>query len=164
MSHTAMNALPQAPAQLRAMQFGDLERVLAIERANYDFPWTRGNFVDSLAGGHLCELLVDAHDSLIGYYIAMPGVDEMHLLNLAVAPWQQRRGHALTLLEALQCRSRQQRLLELWLEVRASNARARKIYLCHGFVEVGVRRAYYPAARAQREDAIVMNLDLRAGA
>lgn len=159
-----MNALAQAPAQLRAMQLGDLERVLAIERAAYEFPWTRGNFIDSLAGGHLCELLLDAHDALLGYYVAMPGVDEMHLLNLAVAPRQQRRGHALTLLQALQSRSRQHELMKLWLEVRASNARARQVYLCHGFVEVGVRRAYYPAARAQREDAIVMSLELRAGA
>lgn len=158
-----MNALPQAQPLLRAMQIGDLEQVLAIERAAYEFPWTRGNFLDSLAGGHLCELLVDAHDGLLGYYVAMPGVAEMHLLNLAVAPPLQRRGHALVMLNALRARSRQQHALELWLEVRASNHRARQVYRRHGFVEVSLRRGYYPAARAQREDAIVMSLDLRAG-
>jgi ribosomal-protein-alanine N-acetyltransferase len=33
-----------------------------------------------------------------------------------------------------------------------------------GFAEVGVRRAYYPAAAGQREDAVVMSLALRGGA
>lgn len=156
-----MSALPQGAAKRRAMQPADLERVLAIEQAVYGFPWSRGNFVDSLAGGHLCELLVDADDMLIGYYVAMPGVDEMHLLNLAVAPHRQRRGHALQLLEALRQRCLELHLPKLWLEVRAGNAHARHVYLRHGFVEVGLRRGYYPAARAQREDAIVMSLELR---
>lgn len=156
-----MSALPQGAGRLRVMRGADLPRVLAIEQAVYGFPWTHGNFADSLAAGHLCELRVDADDSLIGYYVAMPGVDEMHLLNLAVAPAWQRRGHALQLLEALRRRCEELRLPTLWLEVRASNAHARRIYLRHGFVEVGLRRGYYPAARAQREDAVVMSLQLR---
>ena len=143
------------------MQLADLPRVLAIEQAVYGFPWTHGNFVDSLAAGHVCELLADADDTLIGYCVAMPGVDEMHLLNLTVATAWQRRGHALALLDALRQRCLQRQLPKLWLEVRASNAHARHVYLRHGFAEVGVRRGYYPAARAQREDAIVMSLDLR---
>ena len=96
-----MSALPQGAPRLRAMQLADLPRVLAIEQAVYGFPWTHGNFVDSLAAGHLCELLADADDTLIGYCVAMPGVDEMHLLNLTVATAWQRRGHALHLLDAL---------------------------------------------------------------
>lgn len=155
-----MSALPQRAPRLRAMQLADLPRVLVIEQAVYGFPWTHGNFVDSLAAGHLCELLVDADDALIGYYVAMPGVDEMHLLNLSVAAARQRCGHALGMLEALRQRCLALQLRKLWLEVRSSNARARHVYLRHGFAEVGVRRGYYPAARAQREDAIVMSLEL----
>ena len=156
-----MSALPQGAPRLRAMRLADLPRVLAIEQAVYGFPWTHGNFADSLAAGHLCELLAGADDTLIGYCVAMPGVDEMHLLNLTVATAWQRRGHALHLLDALRQRCLQRQLPKLWLEVRASNAHARHVYLRQGFAEVGVRRGYYPAARAQREDAIVMSLDLR---
>lgn len=158
-----MNALLQPGTRLRAMQLGDLDAVLEVERSAYSFPWTRGNFVDSLAAGYLAEMLVHDIDGLVGYYLAMAGVDEMHLLNLTVTPAQQRRGHARQLLQALERRCLQRGLPQLWLEVRASNARARQVYLRHGFSEVGQRRDYYPAAKGRREDAIVMSLSLQAG-
>ncbi len=155
-----MSALLQPGPELRPMQYGDLDGVLAVERAAYSFPWTRGNFIDSLAAGYLAEMLVEARGSLVGYYVAMAGVDEMHLLNLTVAPARQRRGHSRTLLDALERRCREQQLATLWLEVRASNARARQVYARRGFAEVGLRRGYYPAGKTQREDAIVMSLPL----
>jgi [ribosomal protein S18]-alanine N-acetyltransferase len=158
-----MNALLQPGPELRPMQYGDLDRVLAVERAAYGFPWTRGNFIDSLAAGYLAEMLEDERAGLIGYYVAMAGVDEMHLLNLTVAPAQQRRGHSRTLLDGLERRCRERQLAMLWLEVRASNQRARQIYLRRGFAEAGLRRGYYPAGKAQREDAIVMKLPLGVG-
>jgi ribosomal-protein-alanine N-acetyltransferase len=108
-------------------------------------------------------MLVDDRAGLVGYYVAMAGVDEMHLLNLTVAPAQQRRGHSRILLDALERRCREQTLATLWLEVRASNARARQVYARRGFAEVGLRRGYYPASKAQREDAIVMSLPLGKG-
>ena len=158
-----MSAMLQPGPQLRAIEYGDLEAVLAVERAAYGFPWTRGNFVDSLAAGYLAEMLVDDRLGLVGYYVAMAGVGEMHLLNLTVTPAQQRRGHSRTLLDALEDRCRDQGLAMLWLEVRASNLRARHVYARRGFAEVGLRRGYYPAGKAQREDAIVMRLTLGKG-
>jgi ribosomal-protein-alanine N-acetyltransferase len=156
-----MSALPQAATRLRAMGYGDLDRVLEIERSAYSFPWTRGNFVDSLAAGYLAEMLLDPRDALVGYYLAMQGVDEMHLLNLTVAPARQHCGHARTLLDALEGQCRERLVPKLWLEVRASNARARRVYAARGFAEVGLRRGYYPAGKGQREDAIVMSLSVQ---
>jgi ribosomal-protein-alanine N-acetyltransferase len=158
-----MSALPASAPALRTMRHADLDRVLAVERAAYAFPWTRGNFIDSLASGYLAQMLVHDAAGLVGYYVAMAGVGEMHLLNLTVAPALQRRGHALTLLDALEQRCRELQLPNLWLEVRAGNARARQIYARRGFAEVGLRRGYYPAGAAGREDAIVMSLALRGG-
>ena len=143
------------------MAYGDLDRVLEVERAAYGFPWTRGNFVDSLAAGYLAEMLLDERGALVGYYLALQGVDEMHLLNLTVAPAHQRRGHARTLLDALQRRCHERQVPQLWLEVRAGNARARQLYAARGFAEVGLRRGYYPAGKGAREDAIVMGLSLQ---
>lgn len=145
---------------LRPMHVGDVDRVLAIESRAYSFPWTRGNFIDSLAAGYLAELLVDADDDIIGYFVSMLGVDEMHLLNLTVAPAWQRMGHARTLLDALERRCREHDVPALWLEVRAGNDRARHLYRRRGFVEVGLRRHYYPAGHGAREDAVVMSLPL----
>jgi ribosomal-protein-alanine N-acetyltransferase len=138
----------------------DVDAVWAVERSAYAFPWSRGNFVDSLAAGYWSRMLVDPSHAVLGYCVAMPGVDEMHLLNLTVAPGCQRRGHARTLLDDLEQACRERALPKLWLEVRASNERAREVYARRGFVEVGVRRGYYPAPPPRREDAIVMNLRL----
>lgn len=153
-----MSAQLRPEAALRPMRVADLESVMAVERSAYSFPWTRGNFIDSLAAGYQAQILVHDGDGLIGYYVAMAGVDEMHLLNLTVSPVQQGRGHSRTLLDALEQTCRAQRLPKLWLEVRASNQRARQVYAQRGFAEVGLRRGYYPAGVTRREDAVVMSL------
>ncbi len=153
-----MSALARPGAALRAMTVSDLDAVMAIEAGAYSFPWTRGNFIDSLAAGYLALVLAAPQDGIVGYLVAMAGVDEMHLLNLTVAPGWQRRGLARELLDALEARCRADGLSMLWLEVRHSNERARALYARRGFAEVGLRRGYYPAPLSKREDAVVMSL------
>ena len=154
-----MNALPRpvAAPTLAPMRLDEVDEVMAVELSAYSYPWTRGNVVDSLVAGHLAEVLRSADGELLGYYIAMPGVDEMHLLNLAVAPAHQRRGHARRMLDALVRHARARGVRTLWLEVRDSNLRAQSLYLRYGFVAVGRRRDYYPAAAGRREDAVLMS-------
>ena len=142
------------------MAVADLDTVLAIESAVYEFPWTRGNFIDSLAAGYAAQVLRAADGTLCAYNVSMPGVQETHLLNLTVAPAWQHRGLARGLLDVLVADSRTQGALWLWLEVRESNQRARDIYRRYGFAQIGWRRGYYPAAAGQREDACVMRLPL----
>ena len=152
---------PEAPLQARLETLTPLllDALLAVEQRAYSHPWTRGNFTDALASGYQAQVLM-AGDPLLGYFVAMMGVDEVHLLNLTVAPEFQRQGWARVLLEALALWSRGQGAQWLWLEVRASNLRAQQIYLAHGFRRVGERKRYYPADHGQREDAVVMSLSL----
>ena len=150
-----------APPWLRPMTLADVEAVHALEASAYAFPWSRGNFLDSLAAGHLAEVLADGEGELLGYFVALPGPGEVHLLNLAVAPAQQRRGHATRMLEALVRRSLGLGARALWLEVRASNLGAQALYRGFGFLMVGRRRGYYPEHGGRREDALLMNLDLQ---
>ena len=149
---------------LAPMTTAHLDGVMAVETAAYAFPWTRGNFIDSLAAGYPAYVLLDARGQLLGYFIAMPGVDEMHLLNITVAPAEQGRGHARCLINALIPLCHDHAARELWLEVRQSNERARAMYLRLGFSAVGVRKGYYPAPLGRREDALVMSLKLGAAA
>jgi ribosomal-protein-alanine N-acetyltransferase len=157
-----MNARLPAEPVLRDMRVDDLDAVVEVERRAYAFPWTRGNFIDSLAAGYLAELLLAADGAVVGYFLAMPAVDELHLLNLTVAPAWQRRGLARRLLDVLEQRCRERGLRAIWLEVRTSNARARAVYARRGYVEAGRRPRYYPAGPAGREDAVLMRLDLAA--
>jgi [ribosomal protein S18]-alanine N-acetyltransferase len=160
-----MSALPQSGAaalEIVAMTVADLDRVLPVEQLAYEFPWTRGNFVDSLAAGYQARVLRPrgAPGQVAGYYLAMEGVGELHLLNLTVAPDWQRRGLALVLLDDLVAFARGRSLAQVWLEVRAANLRAQAIYRRYGFRTIGRRRGYYPAPAGRREDAIVMGLAL----
>jgi [ribosomal protein S18]-alanine N-acetyltransferase len=150
------------PLALVAMMAEHLDALMAIEAAAYAFPWTRGNFIDSIAAGHLARVLLDARGAMLGYFVAMTGVDEMHLLNITVAPAVQSRGHARRMIDALIARCREHAAHALWLEVRQSNARARAIYARLGFVQQGVRKGYYPAPLGRREDAVVMSLRIGA--
>jgi [ribosomal protein S18]-alanine N-acetyltransferase len=136
-----------------------LDRVLQVEQRVYPHPWSVVNFTDALKSGYQAQMLM-ADDTLLGYFVAMKGVDEVHLLNITVAPAYQRQGWALVMLDALATWSRGQGAQWLWLEVRASNARALSVYEAHGYRRVGLRKAYYPAGHGQREDAVVMSLHL----
>ncbi len=164
-----MNARLDAPPMqgpwplppLRPMATADVDAVLAVEVRAYAHPWSRGNFIDSLAAGYTARLARGADGEVWGYFIAMPGVDELHLLNLTVAPECQGQGHGRTLLAAVVAEACALPASRLLLEVRESNVRARRLYAASGFAEVGRRRAYYPA-RAGREDAIVMSRALEA--
>jgi ribosomal-protein-alanine N-acetyltransferase len=135
-----------------------LDEVVAIERRAYSHPWTRGNFVDSLRSGYQAQLLC-AGEVVIGYFVAMRGVDEVHLLNITVDPRHQGQGWGRVLLDALALWSRAQGAQWLWLEVRTSNMRAQDVYLRYGYRRVGERKNYYPADGG-REDAIVMSYRL----
>ena len=163
-----MNALPSfQPLEVRfeAMTHARLPAVLRLEQSAYLHPWSEHNFLDSLLAGYQAQLLVAGSaesPELLGYFVAMKGLDEVHLLNITVAPALQRQGWARVLLEALSVWSRGQGAQWLWLEVRVSNTRARSVYESHGFKQVGTRRRYYPASPGlpKGEDAIVMSLAL----
>jgi ribosomal-protein-alanine N-acetyltransferase len=135
-----------------------LDEVVAIERRAYDHPWTRGNFADSLRSGYQAQLLT-AGGTVLGYFVAMRGVDEVHLLNITVDPQYQGQGWGRVMLDALALWSRSQKAQWLWLEVRTSNTRAQQVYLRYGYRRVGERKNYYPAQHG-REDAIVMSYKL----
>ena len=154
-----MSAVPkQHPLALLPMTAQHLDAVLTIEWVAYEFPWSRGNFVDSLAAGHEAQVLCGGQGELLGYLLALPGFEEMHLLNLTVAPGEQGRGHARCMLAWLVKTCQKQRAKQLWLEVRQSNARARQVYERFGFASIGTRKGYYPAPHGRREDAVVMGL------
>jgi [ribosomal protein S18]-alanine N-acetyltransferase len=155
-----VNAVLKTERELLPMAAANLDAVMAIEAAAYAFPWSRGNFVDSLASGYFARVLYAGTGEVLGYFVAMGGVDEMHLLNITVAPAQEHQGHARFMIDALTAECRARRAQQLWLEVRQGNERARAIYVRRGFVQVGVRKGYYPAPHGKREDAIVMSLQL----
>ena len=143
---------------LRPMRPEDVAAVFSVEQKIYPFPWSLGNFHDSLSAGYSCWVY-DFCDHPIGYAILMIAAGEAHLLNLGIAHDWQSQGLGRIFLRHLIDIARQDRADMMFLEVRPSNRRAIELYLSEGFNEIGLRRNYYPAANG-REDAIVMGASL----
>ena len=137
----------------RAMEAGDLEQVLRIERAAYPEPWSQGVFADCLRAGYQCELYL-RKGHLVGYSVVSVGAGEAHLLNLCLHPDHQGRGWGREVLRQILNRLCLERIETVFLEVRVSNQAARHLYLSEGFNEIGQRFNYYPNGEG-REDALV---------
>ncbi|RCS59672.1 ribosomal protein S18-alanine N-acetyltransferase [Parvibium lacunae] len=155
-----VNTLAATSLTARPMRVEDLESILPVEQVLYRFPWTRGNFMDSLAAGYQGWMLFK-QEYLIGYAMVMISLDEYHLLNFSIVPAVHRQGYGRQFLGYLLDWAKSTQASRMLLEVRPSNLAALALYTSMGFSAVGRRKGYYPAGLdasglAQREDAIVM--------
>ncbi|MHB1186704.1 ribosomal protein S18-alanine N-acetyltransferase [Thiobacillus sp.] len=158
-----MSAVPDIPVheiahRLRPMTEADLPRIHRIELASYEYPWTPGNFADSINAGYSMWVR-EAEGEVIGYYVMMAAAGEAHLLNLTIAPMWRRHGLGRDLLVHCLERACDHKTSSLFLEVRISNTAAIALYHSSGFIDLAVRRNYYPA-RVGREDALIMKREL----
>ncbi len=144
---------------LLPMRMEDLDEVMAIETAVYDFPWTRGIFADCIRMGYSCWVYREDGE-LRGYCVMALGPGEAHILTLCVHPAHQRRGHARRIMEFMFRLARKWEAETMYLEVRPSNHAAINLYVSLGFSEAGRRPNYYPAEDNTREDALIMALPL----
>jgi N6-L-threonylcarbamoyladenine synthase len=139
-------------ARIRPLAESDLERVVALERATFPSPWTRGMFIDEmLQGSSRAWFVADSPWGILGYAGLMEVEGEGHILNLAVRADARGQGVGSALLAALFAEALRRNLERLTLEVRPSNAAARAMYEAAGFSEEGRRPGYYSG-----EDALVM--------
>ena len=149
-----MNAILKPHVEMLPMNMSDLDEIIAIENVVYPFPWSRGNFADSISAGYsawVCRI----GGELVGYAVVMLALDEAHLLNISVDAKRQGMGFGARLLRHAMQVARDRGATTLLPEVRPSNDRALELYEHFGFVRIGVRKNYYPAA-VGREDAIVL--------
>ncbi|MEO6824195.1 MAG: ribosomal protein S18-alanine N-acetyltransferase [Nitrosospira sp.] len=151
-----MNAQLQEMPGIRRMLLTDLDAVVSIEREVFLFPWTRGNFSDSIDSGYHC-LVLEQDSRLFGYGVMIIGQEEAHLLTLSIAAESQGKGWGKLLLRHFIHIAKEQRARSMFLDVRESNHVAARLYERIGFRQVGKRRDYYPAMGG-REDSLVMEL------
>ena len=157
----SMAIAPELPcAVLRDMRREDLPAVLDIERRSFAQPWSRAFFEKELATP-FARLVVAVEEAVprplvIGYTCRWRVTDEVHLLNVAVHPERRGLGHGRALVGAVVAEAEEARTRVVYLEVRAGNVIARRLYRQLGFRDLGVRRGYYGPGK----DAIVMELRL----
>lgn len=132
----------------------DIQRIMPIEAHAYRFHWSEQNFLDCLKPPFASMVLTMGAD-LIGYYVLFIAAAESQLLNIAVGAEYWGRGIGSELLQLAMAQSRNNGAAEMFLEVRASNIRAQRLYKSAGFAQIGLRQGYYQSSTG-REDAYVM--------
>jgi [ribosomal protein S18]-alanine N-acetyltransferase len=139
----------------------DLPDVLEIERASFPHPWSSALFLQELRVpfSRIIVIRPPTDATVVGYLCRWFVADEIHVLNVAVHPLHRRRGIGALLMDEALREARERGTEAITLEVRRSNAAARRMYDALGFDEVGVRRDYYGAG----EDALIMRLVLADG-
>lgn len=142
----------------RAMNYADLNDIMAIEKQAYAFPWTATIFRDCIRVGYRCRLL-EIKENIEAYGILSVAANEAHVLNVCVRPASQNKGLARHMLGHLLDVARVNAAKTVFLEVRPSNQSAINLYQSMGFCEIGFRRDYYPNHHG-REDALVMGMSL----
>jgi len=155
----------EAPFRYRRMRQGDLARVMEIERAAFAHPWSDELLRRELSHDWSTVLLATEvrarpggpAEAILGFVIFWLVHDELHVLNVAVAPEERRRGVARALMLQAEERARGHGARIATLEVRRSNSAAIELYRSMGYREVGIRPGYYAD---EGEDAIVMDRDL----
>jgi len=153
-----MSAQLKEIPEIRRMLVTDLDKVISIEQEVFLFPWTRGNFRDSINSGYHCYVF-ELEGSIFGYGVMTICVDEAHILTLSIAAGFQGEGWGEKLLQYFIGLARANHSLSVFLEVRESNFGAARLYQRIGFKPIATRIGYYPAMGG-REDAIVMELKL----
>jgi ribosomal-protein-alanine N-acetyltransferase len=135
----------------------DLPEVVAIERASFPNPWTGPLFLQELQVGFSRTVVArDAHGAIAGYLCRWLVADEIHVLNVAVAPSVRGQGLGAALIRHVLDEAAACRVTAVTLEVRRSNAAGRRLYDSFGFEEVGSRPNYY----GRGEDALILRLAL----
>ncbi len=140
------------------MSEADLDWVVAHELELHAYPWSRGNFLDSLGAGY-AAWIQQLGGKRTAYAVVLSVLDEAHLLNISVCREAQGRGLGGAMLRHLCEQARGRGASQFFLEVRPSNLPALSLYRRVGFEPIGRRKGYYPAPDG-REDAIVMRLAL----
>ena len=160
----------QATLRFRRMRLQDLPRVVEIEKDGFRHPWSRELLERELSHAWSTVLLaVEDRDApggpvqggrteqVVGFVVFWLVHDEVHVLNIAAAREERRRGIGRALMDEAAEAGRQRGATLATLEVRRSNLPAIALYRALGYRQVGIRPNYYAE---EGEDAIVMVLDL----
>lgn len=137
---------------IRPAQVADVADVSEIEKAVFSDPWSVNDFRECVSS-RVPFLVAEDRGAIAGYVVAHCAADEGEILNLGVATAHRRQGLGRTLVQGVEVLLAERGVRAVYLEVRESNAGARRLYQSLGFVEVARRTRYY---RRPVEDAVVL--------
>jgi len=148
---------------IRPAIHADIQAVFELNLASFAEAWSHQALMDALDHGYEINVWHTTHGKLAAYYLGQDVLDEVHIMQLAVAPAFRRQGLGIQLTRYILDKKRREGMRHVWLEVRASNVAAQRLYTGLGFCISGTRKDYYTPRSAgfSREDALVMLYDLQ---
>lgn len=135
----------------------DIPLMYAIEQKANAYPWPHSAFLSCQGGNYFSYVLRDDNETLLGFYIGQSIAEQAELFNICVAPQHQGKGYGRQLLQHFVDQIVARQAIEAWLEVRVSNKPAITLYEKVGFIQTGIRSAYYKGPQGS-EDAVLMSL------
>lgn len=148
-----VECVPAGAPRVRAAGARDVGAVAAIEQASFGDPWSAHAFAGLLDNPAVLFAVAELAGGVVGYVVAWFAADEAEVANVAVAAVARGRGVGGLLVDTALAESARRGAATVYLEVRESNAPARRLYAARGFAEVGRRRRYY---HHPVEDALVL--------
>ena len=141
-----------------SMQPKDIAKVLGLEKEILS-AWTEDHLKDELQQSTGFQFVVrnKAAESVLAVVFGRIVADEAEILKLSVADFARNKGIGYHLLDFSVNYCSTKGVKNCYLELRASNAAARRIYGKRGFITVGTRKNYYDSPA---EDAILMQFEL----
>lgn len=151
--------------QLRRARPSDVDAIMELETVLFESDaWSTGMMARDIADP-ACYYLVafppDEPGRIVAYagLLAPRGGAEGDIQTIAVDPGSRGHGLGRALMLSVMAEAGRRGAREIFLEVRADNPSAERLYRRLGFDEVGVRRRYY---QPDNVDAIVMKLTIPA--
>ncbi len=128
---------------LRPLAPGDVEAVVAILARSPEAAQWSGADCERAARGQGRGWVEENGGGVVGFVVARCAVDEIEILNLAVAPEARRKGVARRLVGEALAWGKSSGARRAFLEVRESNRAAIRLYESLGFIAAGRRPRYY---------------------
>ncbi len=143
-------------------QEAQIEQCFLIHQESQPYPWSKRAFFDMASDPYTLYIASDTSNSIIAYAITLQVLDEITLMDIAVHQSARNKGIGTEFLKKVITQFDTQTISQCFLEVRASNLAAIRLYQQHGFSEIGKRANYYPGVGNPkiREKALIMCLYL----
>lgn len=140
---------------VRLAVLSDAATLARLHAASFADGWSEDDFMTWLGRKEAFAVVALREREAIAFGLALAAGDDAELLTIATRPDQRRSGLGDRIFCALNAEA-QRRGLERWvLEVARNNIPALGLYKSEGFMEIGVRTAYYRQGQ-ERVDAVVL--------
>ena len=141
--------------QIRLATLADAAALSALHSASFEHGWSQDDFKTWLSRREGFAMLASREREAIAFGLALEAGDDAELLTIASAPSERRGGLGSRIFHALDDEANKRSLKRWVLEVAHNNLAALALYKSAGFVEIGVRKAYYRTAEGQA-DALML--------